>query len=424
MVITIGCIKKIICYIGIFYLLFCGYFANIPIVLQQVLYWGGPIFFITYKFRNILFYINKYVFISILLLFIALIWGVTVITFSASDDFSYIYKIMYVYRSMSLFLLFYVVVLEFSNGDSFENISKWYIGFIFILISSTLYFFVNYEDRFLWQSLFVADMVKERLVSIEAYIMRFSIIGFTGFGDTLKCSLGILFSWYLITRKKKIGYIGMILSIIGNFFYGRIGVIISAIYIVFLFLNRDTLKFVIVMLLFFIGCYFSLLIVDDPYIYLWLWWICDPVDSFFSGLAVGQLTFGGSADILIERMYFPIDDETLMHGDGKYTTTEGYYMHTDAGFMRILLFGGIPMMVLVYGAFLCLSYSAYIRLKKMQNVLKKTVLPIVIAFFISEYKGDPYPFYFGIMMLWNLVGNRNSSYDNKHIRQIIRRQSD
>lgn len=424
MVITIGCIKKIICYIGIFYLLFCGYFANIPIVLQQVLYWGGPIFFITYKFRNILFYINKYVFISILLLFTALIWGVTVITFSASDDFSYIYKIMYVYRYMSLFLLFYVVVLEFSNGDSFENISKWYIGFIFILISSTLYFFVNYEDRFLWQSLFVADMAKERLVSIEKYIMRFSIIGFTGFEDTLKCSLGMLFSWYLITRKKKIGYIGMILSIIGNFFYGRIGVIISAIYIVFLFLNRDTLKFVIVMLLFFIGCYFSLLMVDDPSINLWLWWICDPVESFFSGLSVGQLTFGGSADTLIERMYFPIDDETLMHGDGKYTTTEGYYMHTDAGFMRILLFGGIPMMVLVYGAFLCLSYSAYIRLKKMQNVLKKTVLPLVIAFFISEYKGDPYPFYFGIMFLYNIVGNRSSSYDNKHISQIIRRQSD
>ena len=424
MVITIGCIKKIICYIGIFYLLFCGYFANIPIVLQQVLYWGGPIFFITYKFRNILFYINKYVFISILLLFTALIWGVTVITFSASDDFSYIYKIMHVYRYMSLFLLFYVVVLEFSNGDSFENISKWYIGFIFILISSTLYFCVNYEDRFLWQSLFVADMVKERLVSIEAYIMRFSIIGFTGFEDTLKCSLGMLFSWYLITRKKKIGYIGMILSIIGNFFYGRIGVIISAIYIVFLFLNRDTLKFVIVMLLFFIGCYFSLLMVDDPYINLWLLWICDPVESFFSGLSVGQLTFGGSADTLIERMYFPIDDETLMHGDGKYTTTEGYYMHTDAGFMRILLFGGIPMMVLVYGAFLCLSYSAYIRLKKMQNVLKRIVLPLVIAFFISEYKGDPYPFYFGIMFLLNFVGNRSSSYDNKHIRQIIRRQSD
>ena len=424
MIINIGCIKFLIYYISIFYLLFCGYFTNIPIVLQQVLYWGWPIFFMVYRLKNIRFYMNKWVLLSIVLLFIALVWGGSVIVFSVSNDFSYIIKIMYTYRYMILFLCFYVVALEFSNGDIFENISKWYIGFIFILISSTLYFFVNYEDRFLWQSLFAAGMGKERLVSIEAYIMRFSIIGFTGFGDTLKCSLGILFSWYLITRKKKIGYIGMILSIIGNFFYGRIGVIISAIYIVFLFLNRDTLKFVIAMLLFFIGCYFGLLMVDDPSINLWLLWICDPVDSFFSGLAVGQLTFGGSADILIERMYFPIDDETLMYGDGKYTTTEGYYMHTDAGFMRILLFGGIPMMVLVYGAFLCLSYSAYIRLKKMQNVLKKTVLPLVIAFFISEYKGDPYPFYFGIMFLWNLVGNRSSFYDNKHISQIIRRQSD
>ena len=281
MIINIGCIKFLIYYISIFYLLFCGYFTNIPIVLQQVLYWGWPIFFMVYRLKNIRFYMNKWVLLSIVLLFIALVWGGSVIVFSVSNDFSYIIKIMYTYRYMILFLCFYVVALEFSNGDIFENISKWYIGFIFILISSTLYFFVNYEDRFLWQSLFAAGMGKERLVSIEAYIMRFSIIGFTGFGVTLKCSLGILFSWYLITRKKKIGYIGMILSIIGNFFYGRIGVIISAIYIVFLFLNRDTLKFVIAMLLFFIGCYFGLLMVDDPSINLWLLWICDPVDSFF-----------------------------------------------------------------------------------------------------------------------------------------------
>lgn len=416
MVINIRCIKKLICYIGIFYMLFCNYFANIPIALQQALYWGWPIFFIAYRFKNICFSMNKWVLLSILLLFIALVWGGSVIVFSGSNDFSYIIRILYTYRYMILFFCLYVAVLEFSNEDIFENISKWYIGFIFILISSTLYFFVNYEDRFLWQSLWVEDMVKERLISMEKYIMRFSIIGYVGFEETLRCSLGILFSWYLITRRKTVGYIGIILSIIGNFFYGRIGVIISAIYIVLLFLNRDTLKFVIAMLLFFIGCYFGLLMIDNPSVNLWLLWICDPIESFFSGLAVGQLTFGGSADILIERMYFPLDTETLMHGDGKYTTTEGYYMNTDAGFMRILLFGGIPMMLLVYGAFLCLSYSAYIRLKKTQNILKKTVLPLVIAFFISEYKGDPYPFYFGIMMLWNLVGNNNSSYDNKNIR--------
>lgn len=49
----------------------------------------------------------------------------------------------------------------------------------------------------------------------------------------------------------------------------------------------------------------------------------------------------GSTDTL-RNMYFPVSGHTLLLGDGKYTSENGlYYMNTDAGYMRNILFFGL-----------------------------------------------------------------------------------
>jgi hypothetical protein len=56
-----------------------------------------------------------------------------------------------------------------------------------------------------------------------------------------------------------------------------------------------------------------------------------------------------SSDAL-ETMYYPLSDQTLKEGDAKYQSGDVFYGHTDAGYMRNLLFGGIPylLMLVIY----------------------------------------------------------------------------
>ncbi len=50
-----------------------------------------------------------------------------------------------------------------------------------------------------------------------------------------------------------------------------------------------------------------------------------------------------STDLMINKQYFMPSTQTLLHGDGRYVGLDGhgYYMETDAGYMRAILYGGI-----------------------------------------------------------------------------------
>lgn len=52
--------------------------------------------------------------------------------------------------------------------------------------------------------------------------------------------------------------------------------------------------------------------------------------------------------MLLNRMLFIPDFKTILIGDGRYTENELYYMETDAGIMRPLLFGGLIFAFLRY----------------------------------------------------------------------------
>lgn len=55
-----------------------------------------------------------------------------------------------------------------------------------------------------------------------------------------------------------------------------------------------------------------------------------------------------STDHLFNDMYFPITLSTFFFGDGLYTGYDGaYYMHTDSGYMRNILYMGIGGLVLL-----------------------------------------------------------------------------
>lgn len=73
-------------------------------------------------------------------------------------------------------------------------------------------------------------------------------------------------------------------------------------------------------------------------------------EMFYTYQRTGSFTTT-SSNKLINEMYFRISNKTLFLGDGRYTNLDGsYYMFTDAGFMRNILFFGVigTMLLIIY----------------------------------------------------------------------------
>jgi hypothetical protein len=99
-----------------------------------------------------------------------------------------------------------------------------------------------------------------------------------------------------------------------------------------------------------------------------------------------------SSDALVGH-YFAIPYETVLYGDGRYLAeTGGYYKGTDAGYMRIVLYGGIFFFLSL------VIYQSLYFMKPLSIAIRRTnpedyadficLLFLFIHLFILEYKSD------------------------------------
>ena len=85
-------------------------------------------------------------------------------------------------------------------------------------------------------------------------------------------------------------------------------------------------------------------------------------------------------------MYFTPNGKTLLLGDGYYTDADGlYYMGTDVGLFRAVLFGGIGFQMLRYTLLGRLLFE-YKRCLPVH--LHRLLLLLPILFIIYEMKGE------------------------------------
>jgi hypothetical protein len=98
---------------------------------------------------------------------------------------------------------------------------------------------------------------------------------------------------------------------------------------------------------------------------------------------------GNSSLDTLANMYFPLTEQQILLGDGRYTGSDNaYYLHTDPGFMRFtLIFGFIPSMI-TYLGFLWVMFSYYLINKPYINNIGVLVLAIIGLSFIYHYKGE------------------------------------
>lgn len=362
-------------------------------IIQDIVYYGVSLIclclFIKLLFesnveKRYLYNYSMYLIIFLILVLLAYIIPITKNTL----DFSYLSN--YGYYFGRLFILTGTVVLV---SDFFQYINLIidaiisYVGFSILLLIPTLH---NSYMRIVMLNNMSFQQMND-LYSND-YYTRFGLQGFSGFGCTIMCAMAVLLCCYMIVeavqfnKKKKAYIVKMIISIIGTALYGRSGFLISLVIIVITIIYLAIFyQKVMTLLYFIIGTIvvFILFIANASKL--------EQIDSirwmfegFFNYLDYGQFTTTSSNHL--SNMFVHPSLYTFLYGDGYYTVGGQYYMLTDVGFLRPILFWGI-IGELLYYSLLVPVLNSIRRYLIHKNGIFFVVISLIFIF-LFEVKGE------------------------------------
>lgn len=319
-----------------------------------------------------------------------------VMLFSYSLDFQYLNYFVRLFVGLCASLsVFCIWKYERNIGHIYEDFEIIYVKSVAFYIFGTIAFITIPPLKTLWQSLIV-DFGEKDFSDFVEYITRFGFAGFSGFGCAFMVSAASVIMSYLFLNKKislKKCRFYSVVFIIGSFFYGRIGFVVSlfvcGMLAFYLFFHKrpKLLRFyiLIVAVLILIGfiLYFTI-----PDIQPFIDWLLEPVFNF---IKKGKFESASTNDLGNMYKNFSPSDKTLAIGDGHWIGIDGtgYYGHTDVGFMRNILFGGFFYCILLYSLIAFFLFFLYQSLKanRKKGAGFLTFL-IFVQFMLFELKGD------------------------------------
>ncbi|MDP8098747.1 hypothetical protein [Pasteurella atlantica] len=364
-----------------FFVFFLGYFLlNINVVYQAFIKLKKQIkiaislFLLCYFFYFIVIFITPVIHQTYDLSYYARFVYFTLFAISGIDAFIFIEKNITTKNSYKVYT------------DAFIRITLIYIFFTYLFL-----FFPTFKDA--WLSLVYQDDVQQRIMQEGTYVTRWGISGFSGFPYTILCTFALIFQITKInTTKINIKeFIILMLLFSGNVLYGRIGIVASfacliawILYSLVIFRKIKILLYFIVLLMLIVSGLVYLYLTSPEFAAMLNW----AITPFLNLITTGEVN-NYSANHLMNDMYFIPSDTTLMFGDGKYMVDGSYYMHTDAGFMRLMLYSGVLSQIFLYGGLLFLLYAVY---KNQSQINKKNAFLMVMlflgSFFVFEFKGE------------------------------------
>lgn len=235
----------------------------------------------------------------------------------------------------------------------------------------------------------------------EEYATRFGWSGWSGFDETMRCSFGVLLGciFMVYTDREKKENIYLILSclmLVGTLFYGRTGLIVClAVFFltgVLAVWKKKTRLIKKLLGIFVLGVVVLIVLyVAVPAIRSWFNWA---FSAFFNLFISGSFMDNtGSMQHLTEDMYWIPGFKTVFFGDARYTNADGtYYMHTDTGLMRHMLFFGIINYIIEVIASFIIIQSAIGRFGNHFQINRKEqyflMFIFVVALGLFEFKGE------------------------------------
>lgn len=353
---------------------------------------GYIIFHSNYIINKYLRNINIKIVLPIFWILFSLMLSVIIPFFHGTNDYSYVNVILAIFRKIIIIIFLFLITARRHKQNSLVDYFMLYYSFASILyIASTVFFALFSSARSFWQEFLQLSSNTLSILSSFGYINRFGWAGFAGFRNTIDCTLSLIFLIYLysdtndkIKIKTSSFVILVFICFLGNMFYGRSGVIASSICLVVGLILYKKLKPKLVLSVVSVVIIGIIAIVflrrQIPAIDDWYKWVSTP---FYNLITKGSFN-NYSANRLLNEMIFMPSRKTLLFGDGRYTDvgTGLYYMSTDAGFMRQVLFWGAGLTGIMY---LCWLYC--LCTMKKDNIIKLMLLIMCILF---EIKGEVY----------------------------------
>lgn len=398
---------KIILTTLFFITLFPIYFSILPTVAWQVIYSIIPlIYLLIYCPYNHLFkYMmkNNSWYTSMMLLLAGVIYALLLTGF-ISGEYSYFEKMVLLFRGIAQFMAIGVFIKRNFNEDALVIFSKYYAYTAVIYVLCSCVFLFDLSLRSTWMLLINENSNSTHAMNLVEqageYITRFGLIGYSGFGCTMICSLGVLL-WICFCKRIdfKISVPVLMILLLGNMFYGRSGLILSMLLLAIYQLRNGEWKIIIkavfymVPILIIVSSIFTEF-VEGNNIEHWFNWVLNPINGLIEGWGSGTLSLGSSGDVMLNMYYMPDSDWTIILGDGKYKNSDGsYYGNTDVGIMRMMLFGGMVNVMCFYGSLLSLLLSLY---KPQDNEKRIVFYMSMITCVFFEIKGDALHQYYGV----------------------------
>ena len=385
-----------------FYIVFPFYLKGVGLLMNvAVLCLVSYLFTVNYNYISSIFKRSKILLFSLYLYSCVILASLYIPIISGSYDFTYLGFLFVI----AFYCIKYLSVIAFIRRYINLNMNGYlllYIRTICLYVFITLIFLIFPSFRDFWDGIIIVNERNQELAESLTYITRYGIQGYSGFMHTYMCNIATVFCIYLyITKSDKINSNEMICYIllltIGTMCYGRVGLIANILLIFYLLaynviVNRLFKLFFISLISFSTISFFVYLILQNNELAVyWFNWAFEP---FINYVEYGE--FSSSSSNHLQTMYFMPEISTLLLGDGKYSVDSGgYYMSTDVGFLRPILFYGIVNTLLSYSMLIMiLIYIA--RKKEIQNRIVFTGL-LLFLFLMYEVKGEA--FHYMIMAL-------------------------
>lgn len=357
----------------------------------------GIVVFLLY-FSNSQYSFNDKTSLNILYtLVVCFAWSLCVLIINGSNEFNYI--VFQIGTTLTIFRNFLLVALirnlcrkgKISNTEYYLNILNWAC---LIYVAFTLIFIAMPSFKEFWCN----SIVSSEEVDYVAYQFRYSLNGFAAFASSTIFSIAILASAFLIAKniknKKVYKYLLFyIVNLVGCFFYGRICLIavgVSGLYLVIILWRKKRFRKLLLIFIL-IACLLLMLLnglaeANDTF-KIWKGWAFSIIDGLLSKKGVTDY----SVTHMFKDMYFMPSLKTLIIGDGMYIeeSTGRYYMHTDVGFMRAILYFGVFGCLLNYALFF-VFWNGIWKMTKADKQWRGFLVCFLLVFIVLEMKGEAF----------------------------------
>lgn len=333
----------------------------------------------------------------------SIVWPIFLKTY----DFTYVteYWSRFFIVLLKNVFLYCVYDCEVSKGKgTIEDYFTYFFGSIALYVSFTALTLIFPFFRNLVMSVVFRSEIDIENLSRPEYYTRFGWTGWSGYDESMRCTIGVMLSCILLlfTEKKSNRIKYLVLSgimTVGTLFYGRTGMIVCILLygitgLIAIFKKKWDLVIGLICLVVAIAAGIAILTLTVPAVRHWYNWV---FSAFINYAEEGKFYDDmGSVENLTENMYWvPEEKGTLWIGDGRYIEPNGtYYMHTDAGYMRHMLFYGIVNYVFEIIACYILVHSFSAKLASKLNTKKYDkyliILLIVVAIAMFEIKGEAF----------------------------------